>query len=365
MTSQSEQHIPIFVGSTYEDLKDYRSAVMAALHRLETIVRGMEYFGSKPESPKKECLKAVASCRVYIGIFAMRYGSIDEETGKSMTHLEFDEAAGLKLPSLIYLIDEDNQPVLPKFVDTGDKAEHLKKLKGELKKRFTVSFFTTPEDLAKRVAQDLPPLLKSVGVPVARSLPSPIIKVNDLSDDEEEILHDCASDGELHILGTAGFGSWVRSGKKDFFDQNDRAIQARYMDAFESLRLRDYVRHSSGNLYRLTGSGFQRARQIAATKHESAAAQNVTTASLVKYSEGDKKAILASWMGSRPSNLNTEVIHFAQVDRELKLEPGTTKKHIKEIAARWRYIAEHEGEQTILFREAPSEDSESFSGRIY
>src|SRR4051812_41102682 len=105
MSGQSEQHLPIFVGSTYEDLIDYRKAAGEALHRLETIVRGMEYFGSKPGSPKVECLKAVASCRIYIGIFAMRYGSIDEETGKSMTHLEYEEAVRLNLPSLIYLLD--------------------------------------------------------------------------------------------------------------------------------------------------------------------------------------------------------------------------------------------------------------------
>lgn len=38
---------------------------------------------------------------------------------------------------------------------------------------------------------------------------------------------------------------------------------------------------------------------------------------------------------------------------ELKLEAGTTKKHIKEIASRWKYIVEHEGEKTILFLKAP------------
>lgn len=73
----------------------------------------------------------------------------------------------------------------------------------------------------------------------------------------------------------------------------------------------------------------------------------------VQYSEGDKKAILASWMGSRPAHLNSQAIHFAEVDRELKLESGTTKKYIKEIATRWRYIVQHEGEHTILFRQLP------------
>jgi hypothetical protein len=163
-SGEPKQHVPVFVGSTYEDLKDYRTAVMDALHRLETIVHGMEYFGSKPGTPKDECLKAVKSCKVYVGIFAMRYGSIDDESGKSMTHIEYDEAQRLRLPTLVYIIDEDRQPILPIFVDTGEKAEKLRDLKDELKKKYVVGFFTTPDDLAKRVSQDLPPVLEGIGV---------------------------------------------------------------------------------------------------------------------------------------------------------------------------------------------------------
>ena len=170
---QPKQHVPIFVGSTYEDLNDYRNAVKDALHRLETIVRGMEYFGSKPGSPKEECLKVVRSCRIYIGIFAMRYGSIDAETGKSMTHLELEEAGKLKLPTLIYMIDEQKQPVLPKFVETGSSAELLRALKYELKKKYMVSFFTSPEDLAKKITQDLPSILQDSGVAVSAETLAP------------------------------------------------------------------------------------------------------------------------------------------------------------------------------------------------
>ena len=95
----------------------------------------MEYFGSKPGTPKEECLKSVQSCKAYIGIFAMRYGTIDEEIGKSLTHLEYEEASRLRLPILIYLIDEQNQPILPKHVETGESAKLLEALKIELKKK--------------------------------------------------------------------------------------------------------------------------------------------------------------------------------------------------------------------------------------
>jgi CAP12/Pycsar effector protein, TIR domain len=75
----------------------------------------------------------------------------------------------------------------------------------------------------------------------------------------------------------------------------------------------------------------------------------------VAYSEGDKRAILRSWMGSRPADQNREVIHFAAVDRELRFEPGTTKQYITEIAKTWGYVVAEQGEHTILFKDAPQQ----------
>lgn len=163
---QTSSNVPVFVGSTFVDLQPYRNAVREALHRLEAVVRGMEYFGALPETPKAECLRIVGSCKFYIGIFAMRYGSTDPETGKSLTQLEYERAQELHLPSLIYLIDEERQPVLPKHIDFGDSANKLQALKQALKSRHVVSFFTTPEDLAVRVSQDLPLLVQRAGTPV-------------------------------------------------------------------------------------------------------------------------------------------------------------------------------------------------------
>src|ERR1700722_14033714 len=139
-------NVPVFVSSTFVDLQVYRSKIQDALTQLEAIVRGMEQFGSKPGSPVEECVKVVQSCQLYIGIFGMRYGSVPEGHDKSMTHIEYDEAQRLSLPSLIYILNEDH-PIPAKDVETGPGAEKLKGLKEQLKKRHTVSFFTTPEDL--------------------------------------------------------------------------------------------------------------------------------------------------------------------------------------------------------------------------
>lgn len=157
------QNLPVFVSSTFTDLQPYRAAVREALHRLEVVVRGMEYFGALPETPKDECLRIVRGCRAYVGVFAMRYGSVDPESGKSFTHLEYEEAQRQKLPSLIYLMNEERQPVLPANVDVGASGEKLRELKVQLRKNHVVSAFTTPEDLAARISQDLPVLAQRMG----------------------------------------------------------------------------------------------------------------------------------------------------------------------------------------------------------
>jgi hypothetical protein len=165
----SIQRIPVFLSSTYEDLTEHRRAVLDVLTRFEAVVKGMEFFGARPGSPKDECLASVRLSKIYIAVIAMRYGSLEAGSQLSLTHLEFKEAERLRLPSLIYLIDEQRQPVLPIHVDTGELASALRDFKAYLKAHYTVSFFTTPEDLALRVSQDLPGLLELVGAPVQAS----------------------------------------------------------------------------------------------------------------------------------------------------------------------------------------------------
>ncbi len=73
---------------------------------------------------------------------------------------------------------------------------------------------------------------------------------------------------------------------------------------------------------------------------------------VTQYSEGDIKALLSSWMESRSFAQNMKAINFSEVDKELKLESGLTKKYIKEIATRFSYEVEHEGDSIIKFRKS-------------
>lgn len=148
------QHIPIFISSTYEDLIPYREEVQRNLIRLEQIVKGMEYFGSSPKDSLTVCLSQVRESKLFVGILGMRYGSVDEDSGLSYSQLEYQEAIKNGIPTLIYIMDE-NYPIPPKFVDKDSKAEQLEEFKGELKRKHTVSFFTSPDDLGKKLSKDL------------------------------------------------------------------------------------------------------------------------------------------------------------------------------------------------------------------
>ena len=56
-TSQERINVPIFVSSTYEDLVPYRDEVERCIIRMNQTIRGMEFFGSNPESPLEVCLE--------------------------------------------------------------------------------------------------------------------------------------------------------------------------------------------------------------------------------------------------------------------------------------------------------------------
>jgi hypothetical protein len=54
-------------------------------------------------------------------------------------------------------------------------------------------------------------------------------------------------------------------------------------------------------------------------------------------------------MGDRASGLNRTAMRYDEVDRILKMAPGSARKHMEEAALHWGYKPIRKGEQTILF----------------
>src|SRR5262249_45848223 len=116
----------IYLSSTYEDLKQYRSVVFDALRKSGHRVIAMEDYVAADQQPVDKCLKDVSDANLYIGVFAFRYGYVPPETHGnpdrlSIAELEFRAAESLKKPCLTFIVNESK--AWPPMFDDARNAE--------------------------------------------------------------------------------------------------------------------------------------------------------------------------------------------------------------------------------------------------
>lgn len=140
--------VQVFVSSTWLDLQPERAAVETAIHRLqETKFVGMEYFGSRDDTPRDVSLAEVDRSQVYVGVFGGRYGS-------GITEAEYRRARQCELPCFIYSKADGAVPALLRETDPAQTAK-LVALRQDLRRNHTVTEFHNPDDLAARLTADL------------------------------------------------------------------------------------------------------------------------------------------------------------------------------------------------------------------
>jgi hypothetical protein len=155
------KRLRIYLSSTFEDLKDYRAAVFAALEKGGLEVARMEAYTAADERPIDLCLRDVAQSEIYVGIYAWRYGyeppaEHGNPEGRSITELEYRQAESSKLRKLLFFAHPDTQAAWPdQFKDAttgaGERGEKLNRFRKDLGTEKTVSFFRTPDELAALV----------------------------------------------------------------------------------------------------------------------------------------------------------------------------------------------------------------------
>jgi tetratricopeptide (TPR) repeat protein len=147
--------VKIYISSTFEDLKEYREAVYRALRKMRHDVIAMEDYVATDQRPIQKCLEDVASCDIYIGIFAWRYGFIPEDkkdnpNGLSITELEYRKAKEKGIPCLTFLLNKEEWPI--RFIDgtpqSGTKGDNIMRFRNELKTDQISSFFENKDQLA-------------------------------------------------------------------------------------------------------------------------------------------------------------------------------------------------------------------------
>jgi hypothetical protein len=157
----------IYISSTWEDLASFRAEVCSALRRLRHDVLQMEDYTARSGRPLDECLADVASCDVYIGLFAWRRGFVPAGHRKGITELELEEAQRTGKTVLLFLLAED-QPWPPKWIDEDKRA--IVGLRERLQASYMVEWFRTPHDLASRVATAVVHALPRIEEPVPSTL---------------------------------------------------------------------------------------------------------------------------------------------------------------------------------------------------
>jgi hypothetical protein len=140
-----------FLSATYVDLRDHRRAAVEAIQRAGHEAITMETFGAWPEEPTAACLREVDRCNLVVGVYAHRYGFIPHGQKTSITEQEYEHARRTGKPVFSFLVADD-YPWPPKYIDNEPGRTRLIEFKGRVSKQVVRDVFTTPDDLAFKVA---------------------------------------------------------------------------------------------------------------------------------------------------------------------------------------------------------------------
>ncbi len=147
--------LPIFLSSTFLDLEEHRASVREIIRQIGAVDIAMEHLGARDERPKDECLRLIREeSKAFIGIYANRYGYIPKGDTCSITEAEYDAASSVGLKRMIYVVEE-NVPWQKRFIDQGNKAQFLDKLKKRLLANHVCKTFKNKDDLSASVAADV------------------------------------------------------------------------------------------------------------------------------------------------------------------------------------------------------------------
>ncbi|GAB6089771.1 DUF4062 domain-containing protein [Spirochaeta dissipatitropha] len=112
----------VFISSTYKDLIEERNAAVEAILKAGHIPAGMELF--KAGKSQLETIKEwIDDSDIYLLILGKRYGSIDPETGKSYTQLEYEYALGKENFPIFSIVLKDEY--IESKLETGINRDEL------------------------------------------------------------------------------------------------------------------------------------------------------------------------------------------------------------------------------------------------
>jgi hypothetical protein len=143
----------VFISSTSADLKEYRQAATETCLRLGFHPIAMEHFPSMPVGATVGSKQKLEEADLYVGIFAHRYGYIEDGYDQSVTEIEFGYAGELNLDRLCFVVDPEHK-WSPATIDY-DQHERQKNFIDRINKTLIRATFTDVSDFEAKLTQAL------------------------------------------------------------------------------------------------------------------------------------------------------------------------------------------------------------------
>jgi len=105
--SIKNRKLQVFVSSTFTDLREERQAAVEAILSTGNIPAGMELFAAGDQSQMEVIKEWIRDSDVYLLILGGRYGSIESESKKSYTQLEYEYAVKIGKPHFAVVVSEE------------------------------------------------------------------------------------------------------------------------------------------------------------------------------------------------------------------------------------------------------------------
>jgi hypothetical protein len=147
-----ERRYQVFVSSTFLDLKEERAAVVSALLQLEAMPAGMELFPAADDDAWSLIERIIDGSDYYLLVIGGKYGSVDPDTEISYTEKEYDFAAERRKPVLAFIHGDPDAIPLGKSEKDEATRRKLNAFRDKVKTKKHVKFWTSPDDLAGKVA---------------------------------------------------------------------------------------------------------------------------------------------------------------------------------------------------------------------
>ena len=145
----------VFISATYKDMTDERREAVDTIRRTHNIPVDMEQFPSGNRRSWDIIKQWIDESDIYLLILGGRYGTVNPDTGKSYTHMEFEYAIQTKKPMILCVI---TQEYLDEKVERQGKSvkeiDNLRKYYEflELVRENECDFYSSLETLGRDIA---------------------------------------------------------------------------------------------------------------------------------------------------------------------------------------------------------------------